>query len=238
MADYYLGPNGKESIVFRNPSTSNEGVFLLNKSIFLVEGVNHPVVGRCDNLTYTAVYPTYNTDYHDEAITLGVEGKSFAVSNPAVNSVFLWFKVIDIPGKLCIVFDQIVKTIDDNKVYDDRLENGMNPGALWSAGSLIELVKIMSEWAEMTKSPFNLDHPMAIYSKMFFDEINPPKKIMDEIKSLPDMHLARFLQGDSKHRKRVENFPDMSEDFKSWLEEIIEMYHPKTFRELVSELVL
>lgn len=47
------------SIIFRNPSANSDGFFGLRKSIFIVEGVNYPAVGGCENLTYGSVPLTY-----------------------------------------------------------------------------------------------------------------------------------------------------------------------------------
>jgi hypothetical protein len=74
--------------------------------------------------------------------------------------------------------------------------------------------------------PFNSDHPMAEYSKKFFDHTQPPQNILDEIDSYPDMQLAKFLKVQDDYRK-IPEFPDMSEDMKQWVLEIAEMYGPK-----------
>lgn len=226
-----------EYIVFRPPSPNNEGIFLLHRSIFLVEGVNYPLAGRCDNLTYTVVYPTYGTEYEHEAVSVGAGSSSFTVPDPSTESGRQWFQFIEVPGKFCFVFVKFEKQDDDgNTVNDDTIVTGMNPGALWGAGSMAELFKILREWSLLTKTPFNSKHPMAIYSQMVFDVLKPPKTIIAEIDSFPDMHLSRFLKNDNGHRERVADFPQMSNEMQNWLKSKMEMYPKTTTRQKLASI--
>lgn len=226
-----------EHILLRSPSDSSHGLFTLHKSFFLIEGVNYPIAGRCDNLTYTGVSPTYGTEFHKESVTIGGRSSSYLISDPTSRSASQWDQFLEVPGKFCFTYIMpVVVEESGNIVYDDSYENGKNPGALWLAKSIIELFKIIREWSLMIDKPFSINHPMAIYSKMVFDVLSPPKSILSEIDSLPDMHLARFLKGDINHRSRVDGFPQMSELMEEWFKGVLSLYPKTTTREKLRQI--
>jgi hypothetical protein len=75
---------------------------------------------------------------------------------------------------------------------------------------------------------------MATYSKLALDTLQVPQEFLDEIDSLPDMHLARFLKGDQNHRDILENYPQMSEAMMDWFKEKMELYpHITTNQRLI-----
>lgn len=237
MSDW--GQSTPASIVFRSPNPNNKGIFVLHRSFFVIEGVNFPRAGRCDNLTYTGVSPTYGTPYQNESVTIGGRTLSFAVNDPNTENGMYWTQFLEVPGVFCFTYTEpVFWDKDGNMIQDTSIENGNNPAALWYGKSLIELFKIMREWSFLVEEPFNLDHPMATYSKMVFDTLKPTKAILAEIDSLPDMHLARFLKGDENHRQRIEDFPQMSDSMVAWFKKKMEQYPKTTTREKLKNLVI
>lgn len=226
-----------DSVIFRNPSKDNFGYFILHKSIFVVDGVNTEYSGRCDNLTYSMELPTHRTAYHDEGIYLGET--SPYTGHPFSTSDGQWLRILDATPNFCITFVSCIqKSIDGSTHPADYILSGNFPGSLWFGKSVVELLKNMREWTFMLKKPFNSDHPMAQYSKLAFDVMETPKSIYDELDSLPDMHLARFLKGDVNHREIYENYPQMSEEMTNWFKSKLEQFPIKTTNQRLSELVI
>lgn len=221
-----------DRLLFRPPSMNNKGYFILLKSIFVVEGDNVPFSGRCDNLTYNGTFVTQRTNFHDE--TFGYAGVDIPVQN--FNT---WLRVIDCAPDFCISFVSIKESHIHGSIYlaDYELDKG-RPAVLWYGKTLIELLKIIREWSFMVDEPFFIDHPMAHYSKLAMNRLNPPQWVLDEIDSLPDMHLARFLKGDPDHRSFVEDFPQMSDETKNWMIDKLEEFKPKSTNDRLRELLI
>lgn len=226
-----------ERVIFRDPSANNFGYFMLHKSMFIIDGINTEYSGRCDNLTYSMELPTHNTKYHNEGIYLGE-------TSPYTNRKFMpsdgqWIRIIDATPHFCITFVSCTFTDTDGSSYAaDYILNGDFPASLWWGKSIIELLKNMREWSFMLEEPFFSDHPMALYSKMAFDILETPQSVYDELDSLPDMHLARFLKGDENHREIYQNYPQMSDNIKNWFSEKLQEFSIKTTNQRLLEIEL
>jgi hypothetical protein len=127
--------------------------------------------------------------------------------------------------------------LDNQVIHSPELESDY-PGGLWTGLSLAELFKNIREWSFMVEEPFNLNHPMATYSKLVIDTLLPPQEILDEIDAMPDMHLARFLKGDENHRDHIDGFPQMSEEMIAWFKTKLEQFPNKTTSEYLEELTI
>lgn len=225
------------SVIFRNPSKNNFGSFILHKSMFIIDGVNTEYSGRCDNLTYSMELPTHRTAYHDEGIYLGeispYTGYPFSIMDGQ------WIRILDATPHFCITFVSCTqKLLDGSTRPADYILTGDFPGSLWFGKSIVELLKNMREWSFMLEEPFNSDHPMAIYSKLAFDFLETPQYIYDELDSLPDMHLARFLKGNTNHREILDNYPQMSEVMMEWFKEKLNQFPIKTTNQRLQDLSL
>lgn len=225
-----------QELVFRPPSTDNEGVFILHRSLFIIDGVNTPRSGRCDNLMYNVELPTINTPYHNEGIYVGQKAYYddffFSIHNVIQGTIF-----IDNTPDFCLTYVKFCEYLpDNNRPNAWHIQNGQYPAAMWFGGSLIELFKNMREWSFMLDEPFNSDHPMAIYSKMVFDTFETPQWVFDEIDSLPDMHLARFLKGQENYRDSIHDFPQMSTDMQDWFMTKMEIFPRITTRQRLRDL--
>lgn len=219
-----------DKILFRNPAPTFIGYFALMKSIFIVDGETHPYNGRCDNLTYTSTFVTRYTKYHEDSMYTdeGIPSENFTT----------YVNILDGTPDFCIAFMACKEIHLDGSQYPANYYFEGKPSTLWFASTLIELLKNIREWSFMVEEPFNLDHPMALYSKIAIEKLNPPQNILDEIDDLPDMHLARYLKGDIDHRNRVEYFPQMSETIKFWFTEKLKQFEPKTTNQRLTELIV
>lgn len=227
-----------EEAMFRSPSIDNEGVFILHRSLFIIDGVNTPRSGRCDNLMYNVELPTINTPYHNEGIYVGEKAYYddffFSIHNVSQGTIF-----IDNTPNFCLTFVRFCQQVPDNtKPIAWNIQHGDFPAAMWFGGSLIELFKNMREWSFMLDEPFNLDHPMAVYSKMVFDTLETPQWVFDEIDSLPDMHLAKFLKGQENYRDLIVDFPQMSAEMQEWFRGKVQLFPRITTRQRLRDLVI
>lgn len=219
-----------DQILFRDPGSNPFGYFALMKGVFVIDGETVIYSDRCDNLTYNSTFVTSGTKYHSDSM---YAGEGISVSNWGY-----WNRVIDATPHFCIMFMSAKEIHLNGGHYVANYSFQGYPSTLWFAHSIIELFKNIREWSFMVDEPFNLDHPMATYSKLAMNILAPPQDILDEIDSLPDMHLARFLKGDPNHRDTVEGFPQMSENFKAWFEDKLEEFKPKTTNQRLSELII
>jgi len=225
-----------EKIIFREPSDNAYGFFMLHKSIFVIDGHNTAYSGRCDNMTYALELPTHNTVYHDEGIYVG-ETSPYTGHYLSRSDVAAFQKIIDAAPNFCITYMTFIsQNIDGSVSPAQYIADGDFPGALWFGKSLIELLKTIREWSFMVEEPFNSDHPMAVYSKLVFDTLETPQFIFEELDSLPDMHLSRFLKGDPNHRSRVSGFPQMSDNMMKWFKEKLLQFPPKTTNQRLLEI--
>jgi hypothetical protein len=227
-----------ENLMFRAPSIENQGKFSLMKSMFIIDGHNVPRSGRCDNLTYSVELPTFGTEYQDEGIYMGVHSPylNMTLSTHHIPGFDIF---LDASPLFCFLFIRYATPALDNQwVHSPEIQEGAYPGALWSALSLAEFFKNIREWSFLVDEPFNSDHPMAVYSKMVIDTLAIPQNVLDEIDSMPDMHLARFLKGDINHRDYVDGFPQMSENMIVWFKTKLEEFPRKTTSEYLQELTI
>lgn len=226
------------AVIFKAPSVTNQGKFFLMKSMFIIDGHNVPRSGRCDNLTYSVELPTFGTKYEDEGFYAGIHSPylnmTLSTRHVARHDIFL-----DTSPLFCFLFIRWSTPGNDGRHYHaPEIQEGEYPGALWGALSMAEFFKNIREWSFMVEEPFNSDHPMAIYSKMVIDTLDIPKYVLDEIDSMPDMHLARFLKGDENHRDYVDGFPQMSEEMISWFKTKLEEFPRKSTAEYLEEVVI
>jgi hypothetical protein len=215
-----------EETLLRNVPVSHFGVFLLFKAIWVNESEDESVgSSRCDNLDYGGVPVTHGTSYQDESLNAGLASKASEFTL-AVTNIKRYEHVIEAVPDYYITYMEIVKTVNGVEIIGVSIEDDPTPQMMWVGKNFHNLLKIMREWSFMLDEPFNSDHPMAEYSKKFFDHTQPPQNILDEIDSYPDMQLAKFLKGQDDYRK-IPEFPDMSQEMKQWVLEIAELYGPQ-----------
>ncbi len=216
----------RKDILLKVPNLANEGVFHLMESALIVEGVNVSNTGRCDNLTYGL---KSWSEYGDNESNGLMFGKNIPYTDEVfgVNHIEHIYPFLQVPGIFGFCFTVL---------KNPELEKGPWSKALTQGRTFGELLKIMYEWSLLVDEPFNSTYPYAVLCKKAFDFLEPPENIMDEIKSYPDMHLVRFLQGDESHRDLVDDFPEMSTDMKNWVISVVEDNPKMTFYEVLNKI--
>ena len=89
-----------------------------------------------------------------------------------------------------------------------------------AARSLFPALKVLIEWAEMTKEPWNSNEPVALAAEEFLSKIGMPEEIRRDIEeSQTDMHVYRYLAGDQDARRQppVEEISEMTSLTSKWL---------------------
>ena len=215
--------------VLKQSDPKKTGVFLLEKCVFLIEGETTGVseTKRCDDVSFSGVIPTEGTPYAFHA-------HSFYAPSNVSNYVMSVKKVEQFGHVISVTPHFYIRYVQLNEWYDSEADP--TPSTMWGAKSIFQLFKNMREWSFMVDEPFNSDHPMATYSKLVFDTLNPPKSIMDEIDSLPDMHLAKFLKGQNDYKMVPHPYPEVSQEFKNWITQLTVDYSEKSFEQMLDEL--
>lgn len=212
--------------LLRTPNPLEIGVFVLMRSVFVVEGKNVPIAGRCDNLTYSGEILATGTPYADEAITTGRNSPYSDYTLPP-SGIRRYEHVIDCSPHFIITYLETMMTSPDGTVGVIDIQRDPTPMFMWVGRSMFWLLKNMREWSFMVDAPFNSDHPMATHSKAFFDVLQPSQELIDEIDSWPDMHLAKFLKGQDDYRVIPYPYPEPSQAMKDWLVSLAETYPHK-----------
>jgi len=216
----------QKDLLLRVPDSINTGFFHLMDSVLIVEGVNVANIGRCDNLTYGI---KKWTDFDESEI----DGLMFGKNIPYTDEIFgpghikHIYGFSHVPGVFGFCFTEFAKPELEKGSWSEVLKVGRTFG---------ELLKVMHEWSLLVDEPFNSTHAFSVLCKRVFDFLQPPKKIMDEIKSYPDMHLVRFLRGDKSHRDLVEDFPEMSTAMKKWVVSVVENNTKMSFDEVLDKI--
>lgn len=203
------------------------GVFALGRMEYVYPGKNVPRVDRCDNYTIAGTIVAQNTPYEGECIVLGKKS-DYSDTILLPQHVARVDYPLFCPPNFLITYIEISDKVKDVPHGMRYIEDEPTPSTMWIARSIYQLFKNIREWSFMTESPFNLDHPMAIYSKIVLETLSPPENILQEIDNMPDMHLAKFLKGQPNYRQ-IPDHPTISNNFKDWIIEITEMYPYKEF---------
>lgn len=205
------------------------GVFYLQKCIFINEGKNVNRAGRCENLTYGGIGIAIGTPYENQTWESGWKS-DYDDFELQLTDIEKWGHIISVVPDFFIDYIQI-KYITTDGVFGVRdIQKQAAPMSMWIAKSIYQLFKIIREWSFMVDEPFNSDHPMAQYSKLVYDKLQPPQNILDEIDAMPDMHLAKFLKGNPDY-KSIPTHSPVSQDFKNWILELCETYKELSFKE-------
>lgn len=216
-------------ILLRDSDPKKTGLFFLEKCVFLVEGetTGTASLSRCDNLSFSSVIPTEGTPYASHAHSL--------YAPTAVSSAIVEIpKIVNFSHPISVIPHFCIRYLELNTWFN--IEADPTPSTMWAAKSMFQLFKNLREWSFLAQEPFNSDHPMAIYAKLVFDTLNPSQAILDEIDSLPDMHLAKFLKGETDYKTIPHPYPSVSDEFKAWVLQLSIDYPEKSFEEMLEDL--
>jgi hypothetical protein len=215
--------------LLRSSNPTDIGMFVLEKCVFLVEGETTRTASlpRCDNVSFSGVIPTSGTPYESHS-------HSFVTKTVVSNAVLEVSKVVKFEHPIAVTPHFYIRYVEMNTWFD--AEADPTPSTMWAAKSIFQLFKTLREWSFLTEEPFNSDHPMATYSKLVFDVLNPPQTILEEIDSLPDMHLAKFLKGQPDYKIIPHPYPEVSDEFKAWVLQLSIDYPEKSFEQMLEDL--
>lgn len=221
----------EQEILLRDVKLQDRGSFLLMKTKFIAEGKNYARVGRCDNGDYGAVQVVLDTPYEWQAHTLAPK-TNIDENILTIRKVRRYEKVIAVVPHFYIAYIDVNTIINGDEVRSINVKYDKAASSMWYGRNIFSLFKNMREWSFMTEEPFNSEHPMALYSKMAMEFLDPPQEILDEIDAMPDMHLAKFLKGRDDYRDIPLPFPTASQAFKDWVVMLTEKYEDKPFEEV------
>ena len=215
--------------LLRNSNPKITGMFMLEKCVFVVEGetTGTGVNPRCDNVSFSGVIPTEGTPYASHA-------HSFYTNTLVSDAVLEILRVVKFEHPIAVTPHFYITYIELGTWFDSEADP--TPSTMWSARSIFQLFKNLREWSFLVEEPFNSDHPMATYSKLVFETLNPPQEILDEIDALPDMHLSKFLKGEPDYKLIPHPYPEVSDEFKEWVLQLSVDYAEKSFEEMLDEI--
>jgi hypothetical protein len=211
-------------LLLKQSDPTKKGGFFIEKCFFLTEDQNlnfgDPV--RCDVISYTGILVSHGTPYENHSIT-PYSQSLVSEGIMEVKKVTRYEHIMDVSPDFYITYIEYATWTD--------IEADPTPSSMWIAKSVFQFFKTMREWSFLAGEPFNSDHPMATYSKLALDTFNPPQSILDELDSLPDMHLAKFFKGEEDYKMIPHPYPEASEEFKAWITELANTYKQKSFEE-------
>jgi len=197
-----------DSVLFKDPNPNNHGMFVMMKCVYLGEDGNHySMPYKCDGVAYFPMLLVNNTPYEDGQPDLG---RTFKPENMLVFEV-----ILDMAPDIYLVYIELYEEINGEMVKAPRLELPESNSHMRLGKSLVQLLRNMREWAYVAET-CDEQHPMATYSKRFFELVDPPQEILDELDSLPPMHLCKFFNGDPNFFPQPESYPNLSENAKEW----------------------
>lgn len=97
------------------------------------------------------------------------------------------------------------------------------------------LLKLMMEWRVVKNPPFNNDEQIATIAQKLLISMQIPQVILSEIwNTHPDMHVFRFLKGQSSARNPEYSDIKISYDFHRWTKDV---FLPDDYIEINGEIV-
>lgn len=89
-----------------------------------------------------------------------------------------------------------------------------------AARSLFPALKVLVEWAEMTKEPWNSNEPIALAAQEFLNKIGMPEEIrLDIEENQTNMHVYRYISNEKNARRQppVEEILEMTSLTRKWV---------------------
>jgi hypothetical protein len=156
---------------------TDQGIFVFCKS----EPIFNPEMEwRCDNTLYgPRVFDTINPR--------PVTGN---------NTLIAFETFLSVHGVGYVVY---IHMKNDTEIREEYKNNSVVPV---SGFTLSELFKVVNEWSETSKEPFNSTEEVAIRSSQFLDAIGFTPDLVD---NQTDMQVANYLKGSEEARLRPEN---------------------------------
>jgi len=182
------------------PINSLDGVFSFTDSTLVNTN------SRCDGYRYGPMTFLRPEDPDNDS-----DSKSPVVSSASMFTRFTPFLSIDRVGHIIYV-----ELSDLSIIYADANENSIPK----STYTISEMLKLLIEWAELVKVPWDSVEPISIKSDLFFKGYNIPNEIKSElIDNQAAMQVARFFMGDDNARLRpsIEELSSIAPLLRQWI---------------------
>jgi hypothetical protein len=141
--------------------------------------------------------------------------------------------IMSVPSAGHIVYLRL-KPINGVKIDDDYNNDSIVPAV---TRTMFEIIKLIDEWAEVSKAPWSNTQAISLKAKSFIDGLKINEEVINSIKSLQtDMQVYRYLAGNENARQRppLEEIALMPDVVYSWFKEqfcyrsfeSLVLYHP------------
>jgi hypothetical protein len=141
--------------------------------------------------------------------------------------------IMSVPSAGHIVYLRL-KPINGVKIDDDYNNDSIVPAV---TRTMFEIMKLIDEWAEVSKAPWGNTQAISLKAKSFIDGLKITEEVTNSIKSLQtDMQVYRYLSGNENARNRppLEEIALMPDVVYSWFKEQfcyrsfenLVLYHP------------
>jgi hypothetical protein len=216
----------KETKVFKPFDANNHGLFVLARAMFVDESKFTVQSGRCDNLNYAPIglawNPETNTHFGATWFSLKNLGNYKELIDAAPDFFVLYFELYKEDG----IFGKLGTPAPEMETHNPLLET-----QTWVAKSLGEWLRLTYEWSKVTEEPWSNTQAIATHSKRFFEIMEMPSELYQEIEGMPDMHVFRYLKGDQNARTRPTEFPNVSNAMKEWFSAKMDQHSHKELEE-------
>ena len=183
------------SIYTKTPD-NDKGVFAFANSLPVVLDVE---TGRCDINNYGPINFT----------------KDGLVAKPLVDDVsklISYEPILSVNGVGHIIF---LHMKDDADIAELVVNNFEIPTV---ARTFMEVLKVMTEWADVYEPPFNNREPVAENTIKFFETVGADNNFINHVKSNQvDMQVVQFLLGNPNARVRPDGVLPLTAEVENWL---------------------
>ncbi len=182
--------------IYTKTPDNDKGCFAFANSLPVVLDIE---TGRCDINNYGPINFT----------------KNGLIAEPLVddvNKLITYEPILSVNGVGHIIF---IHMKDDEELAELVINNFEIPTA---ARTFMEILKVMTEWAEVHEPPFNNREPVVDKTIQLFETIGLDNDLVDHIKTNQvDMQVAQFLLGNPNARVRPNGVLPLTTEVENWL---------------------
>lgn len=210
--------------IFKSFSPTNHGLFGIQQAMYLDQGefklvdpdsMKEMDKKRCDDLNWAGIGFTYSQGE-----------KIFGDGWVRMQNVSYWSYVLDVAPEFFVTYMEITSPLGLEESL--KLETFSPPidQQTWWSKSLAEFLRNAYEWSRVVDDPWNNTERIAYCSRRMFEILQFPDDLIQEIDSYPDMHVFKYLKGDTNARLRPTSFPDVSDEMKEFFWAKVQQYPP------------
>lgn len=182
--------------IYTKTPDNDKGVFVFTNSLPVVYEIE---TGRCDTDNYGP-------------IGFNKEGSSPKPIVDDISKLITYEPILSVNGVGHIVF---LDMKDDEDLVELVINNFEVPSV---TRTLMELLKIMTEWTQVYEPPFNNREPITENTIKFFETVGADSSFIDHVKTNQvDMQVVQFLLGNPNARVRPESILPLTPEVENWL---------------------